>query len=60
MTQSSPDAGIPGEVSFTDPARWRSDAPAPAVYGPEDFPGCESFHLPASEINHYERSSTHL
>ena len=26
----------------------------PAAYGPEDFPGCESFHLPASEIDHYE------
>ena len=22
--------------------------------GHEDFPGCESFHLPASEIDHYE------
>ena len=26
----------------------------PAAYRPEDFPGCESFHLPASEIDHYE------
>ena len=25
-----------------------------AVYRDEDFPGCESFHLPASEIEHYE------
>ena len=25
-----------------------------AAYRPEDFPGCESFHLPASEIGHYE------
>ena len=25
-----------------------------AVYRNEDFPGCESFHLPASEIDHYE------
>ena len=24
-----------------------------AVYRDEDFPGCESFHLPASEIDHY-------
>ena len=24
------------------------------AYRPEDFPGCESFHLPASEIEHYE------
>ena len=31
-----------------------SGAPAPVAYGPEDFPGCESFHLPASEIDHYE------
>ena len=26
----------------------------PAAYCDEDFPGCESFHLPASEIEHYE------
>ena len=25
-----------------------------AAYGPADFPGCESFHLPASEIDGYE------
>ena len=25
-----------------------------AAYRPEDFPGCESFHLPASEIDHYD------
>ena len=25
-----------------------------AAYRHEDFPGCESFHLPASEIDHYE------
>ena len=24
------------------------------AYRPEDFPGCESFHLPASEIDRYE------
>ena len=24
------------------------------AYRPADFPGCESFHLPASEIDHYE------
>ena len=28
--------------------------PKPAPYRDEDFPGCESFHLPASEIEHYE------
>ncbi len=27
---------------------------APAAYRDEDFPGCESFHLPASAIEHYE------
>ena len=26
----------------------------PAAYRDEDFPGCESFHLPASEIDTYE------
>ena len=25
-----------------------------AAYRLEDFPGCESFHLPASELDHYE------
>ena len=32
----------------------RTLAPAPAAYRDEDFPGCESFHLPASELDHYE------
>ena len=37
-----------------------SDAPGahrtlgPALYRDEDFPGCESFHLPASELDHHE------
>ena len=46
----------PGQAPFTPSARQRPDAPetVPAEYGPEDFPGCESFHLPASEIDHYE------
>ena len=26
----------------------------PAPYRDEDFPGCESFHLPAGELDHYE------
>ena len=26
----------------------------PAAYRDEDFPGCESFHLPASELDTYE------
>ena len=28
--------------------------PGPARYRDEDFPGCESFHLPASQLDHYE------
>ena len=39
------------------PARWRSDALPRAHegrYRDEDFPGCESFPLPASEVEHYE------
>ena len=44
--------------SFTTPTRRRSSAPhsspSPAARRPEDFPGCESFHLPASEIERYE------
>ena len=27
---------------------------SPPAYGPEDFPGCESFHLPAAELEGYE------
>ena len=46
----------PRQAPFTPPLRQRPDAPEPAreKYGPEDFPGCESFHLPTSEIDHYE------
>ena len=44
--------------SYAIPARRRRDdvppRSSPAVYEPEDFPGCESFHLPASGIDHYE------
>ena len=28
--------------------------PGPAAYRDEDFPGCESFQLPESELEHYE------
>ena len=39
-------------------SRRRSRAPHPspstAPYGPEDFPGCESFHLPAVELEGYD------
>ena len=56
MVQSPPDSSTPGQASLTVPAQRHSDAPrpAPAAYGPEDFPGCGSFHLPASEIGLYE------
>ena len=56
MVQSTPDSSTPGQASLTVPVRRHSDAPrpAPAAYGPEDFPGCESFHLPGSEIRLYE------
>ena len=56
MVQSPPDSSTPGQASLTVPVRRHSDAPrpAPAAYGPEDFPGCESFHLPGSEIRLYE------
>ena len=38
------------------PLRDGGEAPhAPASgYGPKDFPGCESFHLPESAIEHYD------
>ena len=32
----------------------RDDVPRPETYGPEDFPGCEAFHLPASALDTYE------
>ena len=39
-------------------SRRRSRAPRPspstADFGPEDFPGCEPFHLPAVELERYE------
>ena len=56
MTQPFPDTRTPEQDSPTVPARLRFDAAqtVPAQYGPEDFPGCESFHLPASEIDDYE------
>ena len=56
MTQSLSDTRIPEQDSPAVPARLHFDAAqtVPAKYGPEDFPGCESFHLPASEIDDYE------
>ena len=39
-------------AAFDVPAAVRARGPAP--YRDEDFPGCESFHLPAGELDHYE------
>ena len=43
-------------VDTDTPAAVPEDRPSgePAEYGPEDFPGCEPFHLPAAEIDRYE------
>ena len=56
MAHPSPDASFREHAAFEALAQQHSDAPrpVPVTYGPEDFPGCESFHLPASEIDHYE------
>ena len=43
---------ISGANRAREPAAHR--IPEPAPYRDEDFPGCESFHLPASEVDHYE------
>ena len=52
---SSP-AGGPSHGPRSSPASIPEDRPSgePAEYGPEDFPGCESFHLPAAELDRYE------
>ena len=56
MARSSPDTGTRGQASYAVLARQRGDAPqsSPVVDPAEDFPGCASFHLPASEIDQYE------
>ena len=56
MDRLSPDEGASGQAHYPVPGRGHADTPrpAPARYGPEDFPGCESFRLPASKIDHYE------
>ncbi|MCY4451870.1 MAG: Uma2 family endonuclease [Immundisolibacterales bacterium] len=44
--------------SSATPSRRRSrsagSSATSAPYGPADFPGCESFHLPESELDRYE------
>ena len=37
------------------PARELRSSPSTAPFRPEDFPGCESFHLPAREVDLYDR-----
>ena len=58
MAHLPPDAAVREPAPITPPLREHPDAPAPepapAEYRPEEFPGCESFHLPASEIEHYD------
>ena len=55
MAQASPDTGVWKQASSEVP-ELRGEAPrsSPAGYGPEDFPGCESFHLPAGALERYE------
>ena len=56
MAQSSPDTTAWTQAPSEFPELRSDEAPpsSPAEYRDEDFPGCESFHLPASEIEHYE------
>ena len=56
-----PDAGIGRPPPTAGVEGRRPGAPLPssappssALYRDADFPGCESFHLPASEIDHYD------
>ena len=48
MSAASFDVSDVSHVPATDRAR------EPAAYRDEDFPGCESFHLPAGGLEHYE------
>ena len=41
-------------ASPTSPSAAIQPSGEPAEYGPEDFPGCEPFHLPAAEIDRFE------
>ena len=49
---------MPHPPTSANPARPPYGAPrastSPPAFGPEDFPGCEPFHLPAVELEHYE------
>ena len=41
-------------TSRRQPAREPRSSPSTAPFRPEDFPGCESFHLPAREVDLHE------
>ena len=53
----TPVEGWPGPGAHEERSTRRDEGPGAAArgYGPEDFPGCESFHLPASALEGYER-----
>ena len=59
--RNSLSSSIDGEHEMSAASFDVSDVPGtdrvrgPAAYRDEDFPGCESFHLPASELDRYER-----
>ena len=62
MSPSAPPEGRARSRSGSIPARPSpADAPSPGqrpplpeAFGPEDFPGCEPFRLPAAELDQYE------
>ena len=47
-------SGVPGAHRTRGPVQYRDETRGPVAYRDEDFPGCESFHLPADEVDHYE------
>ena len=44
----------PGAAAHHPPGAAAPRTPGPAPYRDEDFPGCESFHLPAVKLGSYE------
>ncbi len=46
---STPARSSPADEPFRPPR-----PPLPEAFGPEDFPGCEPFRLPAAEVDQYE------
>ena len=51
-TGPAPDLSPPADGPSRDPQP--SSAAFDAAFGPEDFPGCEPFRLPAAELGRYE------